>query len=247
MRDQKHRFAIYYPSLSINGKNQQLLITDLELAHRISKVLRLEVGDELILFNTKQALVGAIVSVDKKNLVLSNLALSDLDILTPKITIALGVLKKENLEASLYSCVELGASEIIPVICAKSVALNLNHDRIQKILISAAEQSKNFNLPVWHEPISFAKFVTQIKPYAQVAYISCDIAGAPMFEIINHVKQQNYKEIMIIIGPEGDFTLGEKTQLAEKQVIPMQLTPTVLRSLQAVVVSLGAFRAALQY
>lgn len=246
MRDQKHRFAIYYPALSINAKGQQLLITDAELAHRISKVLRLELGEELILFNAKQSLVGALVSVDKKNLVLNNLALSDLATLKPKITIALGVLKKENLEAALYSCVELGANEIIPIICAKSVTLNLNQERIQKILISAAEQSKNFNLPLWHEPVLFAKFMTQIKPYAQVVYISCDIAGAPMFEIINHVRQQNYKEIMLIVGPEGDFTVGEKAQLAEKQVMPMQLTPTVLRSLQAVVVSLGAFRAALQ-
>ncbi len=249
MRDQKHSFALYYSELAASlERNKQLVITTQEFVHRVFKVLRLQVGDELVLFNNKINLAAQISLVDKKSLVLVNLSWHKPVILKPKITIALGVLKKENFENALYSCVELGASQNLPIMFAKSTPQKLNFERIEKILISAAEQSKNFGIPVWHEPILFTEFLSQIKTNQannKVIYIYCDIHGKPMLPIINQLSTQVYDEIILIIGPEGDLTTNEQAQLLSNQVLSMQLTPTVLRSFQAVTVALGALRSLL--
>lgn len=249
MRDQKHSFALYYHELAANlERNKQIIITTQELVHRVFKILRLQVGDKLTLFNDKINLVSQIGLVDKKNLVLTDLTWHKPVALKPQITIALGVLKKENFEQALYSCVELGASNILPIVFAKSIPQKLNFERIEKILISAAEQSKNFGIPVWHEPILFTEFLSKIKSSpvnSKIIYIYCDINGTPMLPIVSQLSMQVYDEIVLIIGPEGDLTTNEQTQLLSNQVLSMQLTPTVLRSFQAVTVALGALRSLL--
>lgn len=246
MRDLKHNFALYVAHLNIS-KTSKLVITDQDLVHRVYKVLRLEVGDELTLFGSKQAVIGKIGVIDKKQLVLDQLNWQDLTALKPAITVALGVLKKENFENALYSCVELGATAILPIMFAKSVPGKLNQERVDKILISAAEQSKNFNLPVWHDPVTFEQFLVQIKKstYHKTAYIFCDINGKPMLPLISQLKTQNYDQVVLIIGPEGDLTSAEHSQLLAQDVFAMQLTPTVLRSFQAVTVALGSLRSLL--
>lgn len=252
MRDKKHSFAIYEPGLrSDQLKAGKLLITTPELVHRIGKILRLQIGDELELFSASRSVLAQISLIDKKQLLLTNLVWRDLATFQPEITIALGVLKKENFENALYSCVELGASAILPILFAKSMPLKLTQDRVDKILIAAAEQSKNFNLPSWHEPILFKDFLTQIKKSqaGKTVYIYCDINGKPMLPLISQIsaqiKNQVCDKIVLVIGPEGDLTSAEQTQLFEHNVLSMQLTPTVLRSFQAVTVALGALRSLL--
>ena len=66
-----------------------------------------------------------------------------------------------------------------------------------------------------------------------------------MLPLISQIKAQAYEKIVLIIGPEGDLTSDEQTALAEHHVLNMQLTPTVLRSFQAVTVALGALRSLL--
>jgi len=248
MRDKKHSFAIFFPDLcSELSKSSKLVIVTPELVHRIGKVLRLQIGDELELFNTTKTVVAQISLIDKKQLILENLVWRDLISFKPEITIALGVLKKDNFENALYSCVELGASAILPIIFTKSTPLKLNRERADKILIAASEQSKNFNLPDWHTPILFEQFLGQIKKSqtSKIAYIYCDINGKPVLPLISQIKADGYEKIVLIIGPEGDLTNQEQEQLAGLGVFSMQLTPTVLRSFQAVTVALGVFRSLL--
>jgi len=248
MRDQKHEFALYFEQLSQNfSKAGKLIILDPELVQRLFKILRLVPGDNLTLFNQNYFVDAQISLIDKKQLVLENLVWHNLATLKPEITVAIGVLKKENFENALYSCVELGANAILPIMFAKSAPTKLNHERVNKILISASEQSKNFSMPVWHEPILFHQFLAQIqkKQAIKTAYIYCDIHGKPMLPIISQIKSQVYEKIVLIVGPEGDLTSEEQAQLAEQHVFSMQLTPTVLRSFQAVTVALGACRSLL--
>lgn len=247
MRDQKHNFALYYDGLIANLKpTDKLIINDQELVHRVLKVLRLQVGDELTLFANHQVLTGIICLVDKKSFCLEQIHWYQSAKLVPEIIVALGVLKKENFENALYSCVELGANQITPVIFAKSTPQKLNQERLEKIIISAAEQSKNFNLPAWHDPVKFELFLAQIKQNLHTTYIYCDVAGDDMLVIINQIKTRLCDQLVIIIGPEGDLTSEEKALLmAQPNVLTMRLTPTILRSFQAVAVALGALRSVL--
>jgi 16S rRNA (uracil1498-N3)-methyltransferase len=249
MRDQKHNFAFYYAQLDANLKSAGKLtmtISDPELVQRVTKILRLQVGDELILFAKRQSITGVINLIDKKSFSLEQISWHQVVSLVPEINVALGVLKKENFENALYSCVELGANHISPVIFAKSAPQKLNPERLEKILISAAEQSKNFNLPHWQEPVSFAIFLEKIRQNPQITYIYCDVLGDSMWQVVAKIKTQACTKMVLIVGPEGDLTTQEKELLAaQPNVLVMRLTPTILRSFQAVAVALGAFRSLL--
>lgn len=252
MRDQKHNFALYYAQLEQSyAKSGKLTILDPDLVQRIFKILRLVPGEQVILFNSNYTVTAEISLIDKKQLVLEQLIWQEQISFKPEIVIALGMLKKENFENALYNCVELGASAILPIMFAKSVPNKLNQERVHKILIAAAEQSKNFSLPKWHDPISFAQFLQEIKksqankPANKTVYIYCDIAGQPMLPVITQIKNGSCEKIVLIIGPEGDLTALEREQLLAQSVFSMQLTPTILRSFQAVTVALGALRSLL--
>lgn len=247
MRDQKHSFALYYADLNANcpGGNQ-LKISEPELVYRVIKILRLQIGDELTLFSGKQSVTGVIGSFDKKNFSLEKICWHQATCLVPAIEVVLAVLKKENFENALYSCVELGANQIKPVMFMKSTSQKLNSERLEKILISAAEQSKNFNFPVLQQPITFDDFLAQIVLNPQNTYIYCDVSGGNMLEVVNQIKTKGCDRLAIIIGPEGDLTTSEKNLLmAQPNVVTMRLTPTVLRSFQALTVALGGLRALL--
>lgn len=247
MRDQKHNFAFYYPQLGTKLKDEsQLKISDPDLVQRVTKVLRLQVGDELVLFARQRSITGVISLIDKKGFNLEQVRGQQTIGLLPEIGVALGVLKKENFENALYSCVELGANQITPIIFAKSVSQKINSERLQKILISAAEQSKNFNLPNYYNPVSFGDFLQDIKKNLQTTYVYCDFLGDSMWEIATKHREHVSNKIVLIIGPEGDLTTQEKELLsAQSNVLFMRLTPTVLRSFQAVTVALGALRSLL--
>ena len=243
MRDQKHCFAIYCGVLK---KNNILKICDLQIVERVTKILRLQVGDQLTLFNQQLVASGTLDFIDKKSFNLVNIVWQENVDLKPEISVSLGVLKKENFENALYSCVELGANQIAPIIFAKSVPLKLNSYRIQKILVAASEQSKNFKMPVFQEPVLFDKFLSQIKKNPETVYLHCDVNGLDMFNFVASIKEQKTQQLVLIIGPEGDLTGPEKELLlAQPNVIFMRLTPTVLRSFQAVTVALGALRSLL--
>ena len=245
MRDQKHNFAIYYAGLSVK-RQTHLVVTDLEIVHRIGKILRLTAGDEVTLFNNNGAVTGLITLVDKKSLIIESVTWSHHQALMPEIVVGLGLLKKENFENALYSCVELGANCIAPIMFAKSTPQKLNQERIDKILFAAAEQSKNFHLPTYYEPVLFPKFLSQIGQDLETIYIYCDVSGQGMLEVVTQIKKKSGYKIVLIVGPEGDLTTQEKEHLqAQPNLIFMRLTPTILRSFQAVTVALGALRSLL--
>ena len=65
------------------------------------------------------------------------------------------ILKKENFELAVQKAVEVGVKEIIPIITARTVKLGLNHERLNKIIKEAAEQSGRGVLPKLDEAIIF--------------------------------------------------------------------------------------------
>src|SRR5579862_9977388 len=113
----QHQFACYYSDLSSFIAHDQLEHTisfnNPALTHRIFSVLRMRAGDTIILFDQAITITLELVNFSSKKLfsgIVQNYAANK--ILSPAITVLLPLLKKEALEDALYSCVELGATEI---------------------------------------------------------------------------------------------------------------------------------------
>jgi 16S rRNA U1498 N3-methylase RsmE len=73
--------------------------------------------------------------------------------------------------------------------------------------------------------------------------IYCDPQGVPLVQCIEQVHALKPATLVIMSGPEADLTQPEKSMLRSKGVIFCALTPTILRSFQAITLSAGIFRA----
>lgn len=231
-----HRFALFYSDLST--EHTTIAIDDAALVQRIGTILRLAPSDEIILFNAQEHATCTITAISRKGVELRIDNHQRNSILTPAVTILLPLLKKAAFEQALYIATEMGANEIQLVQTHKSIHQWQSHDqeRAQRIIIAAAEQAKQFALPLLHTPQPLAAAVAQCSKPVLVA----DIAGNPLKQWL--LNAPSYNAITIMIGPEGDFTATERPLLERDDFYRVKLTPTILRSEHALALLLGIVR-----
>lgn len=244
---QKHEFALYSDQLTRcveHLKHGDIVhIENENLYHRIVHILRLKQDETILLFDTVTNVRLKLTHLSTKKKVEGVLEEKKANILLePSITVMLPLLKKEALEEALYSCVELGAQEVQLMITDKvqrSFGGEKELLRLRACMIAAAEQSKQFAIPILHKPVGL-QHLTQL--FNNKSVICADIHGQHLENVINGLREQQGKEVLLIVGPEGDFTAAEKELLKNHAVQCCALTPTILRSQQAVAVALGILR-----
>ncbi len=243
-----HQFALYYADLSKLLAQQRthntLSIADKVLVHRIKHVLRFQQHDACILFDDVCSANCTFIDVEhKSHIVCAIESVRPHDQLKPSIIVLLPLLKKEALEQALYACVELGANKVVLLLTQK-VQRSWGGDkelvRLRNIMIAAAEQSKHFALPTLSAPVSLEQALEQLP--ADTYKLCAAINGSSLLSVMNQIQSKNPQTIACIIGPEGDLTGHEYAMLQQHNVALSALTPTVLRSQQALVVLLGALR-----
>ena len=249
----KHQFALYTEVVGYIVKYRSCFdiheIDDPIILYRVSNILRLEKGDQIIFFDSNYNIKCSIISViTKKKIVVELLSINHNEPLNPKITWLLPLLKKEAFESALYLLTQMGVQDIQPLITEKTYKLiNIEKDNLRnkKIMISAAEQSKQFILPNILPVIPFdLYFISKIdKP--KVLNIFFDASGDPLSKVIDHIKLESPNELLVLVGPEGDLTYEEKIKLMEHGFKFSALTKTILRTQEAIAVSLGALRSLL--
>ncbi|MDA9067054.1 RsmE family RNA methyltransferase, partial [Flavobacteriales bacterium] len=93
-----------------------------------------------------------------------------------------------------------------PIICDRSERKILKVERLQKIVTSAAKQSKNFNFPELKAPISFKSFIAkETTGNKYIAHCEDESSKKELYEM----GLSKNAEVLILIGPEGDFTPKE--------------------------------------
>src|SRR5688572_22987985 len=132
-----HRFIIH-----ATVENGEAVVTDANIVQQIKKVLKLRVGEKVILGDgNMNEVLGEIYEVGKaiKLKVLEEQKNEN----EPKNSVILycSILKKENFEQVCQKATEVGVREIVPLVTARTVKLDVKTDRLQKIIREAAEQS----------------------------------------------------------------------------------------------------------
>lgn len=245
---EKHEFALHIDSLSslIHHKsiNDTITLTDEKLLHRMMTVLRLHKDDECILFDQKVFISAKIVSFTaKKYITIIIQSLQSTKALQPNITFLLPVLKRDDYEMALYALTEVGINTIQLISTQKTGtqwADNRDKDRAQRIIIAAAEQSKNFAYPDILPPISLENALA--KYHNTKAKFFFDPQGSLPFKVIQELQSNPPKDFLLLVGPEGDLTLEEKKIVLANNFIFCALTPTILRATQAAALAAGFVR-----
>lgn len=245
----KHEFALYVHDLQqlLAGNPSQIAVQDQALVTRVGSVLRLAPGEHITLFDQTVNAECQLVGVAKKAVNLRIITQQLNKKLKPEITFILPLLKRDDFESALYSLVELGVNNIQLVSTQKTQrtwAGDKEYERCQRIMIAAAEQSKNFALPTLLKPVSLAEYI-QAHSNSFVAKVHFEVDGQAMLQVANQLHTQKPQSIALIVGPEGDFVAEEKALLAAHGFVGCRLTPTVLRSVQAVALGVGIVRSVL--
>ena len=245
MKSNEHQFAFFVPALSETVhqvSDNQIKITDADLIHRWLHVVRMHAGDTCILFDKKIHVSAQFVSLDKKHCVLAISNRAQNAALVPDIQFLLPLLKRDDLESAIYALVETGITDIRLVITKKTPHSLTQKEllRAQKIVIAAAQQSKNFLAAHVHEPEHLQTVLEKLPDDSR--RIFADPHGISLKETMQSLTPQNVKKIVLMVGPEGDLTDTEKLLLRDHAFQSTRLTPTILRAFQAAGILAGSIR-----
>ncbi len=202
--------------------------------HHLSKVLRLKLGEEIYVMNGQGLiLICRIDFISKDEIectVLEEKIFSKKEI---KIIALLPVLKnQERFEFAIEKLTELGIDIIQPYYSQRTISKNLRIERCKRILISAVKQSINPFLPEFREPLPLIEAINEFRTNSLTLF--GDPAGKNIFEIKERFKNFENKNIVLIVGPEGDLTTEEKGILKSIDALSINLGKNRLRSETAI-------------
>lgn len=225
-----HRF-ILLSSLSVG----EMVIEDGEVARQIKDVLRLRVGEKIILGDgAGNEAEAAILELGKKNF---SVKISQIDSnqREPKQPVILycAILKRENFEWVVQKAVEVGVKEIVPIITDRTVKAAINVARLQKISKEAAEQSGRGIVPTVSKPMGWQQAIENSKDQRN---LFCHFGG----KSVGVVKAKG-DVLGVWVGPEGGWSEKEVSVAKDNGFEIVSLGNTVLRGETAVVV--GSFLA----
>ena len=124
----------------------------------------------------------------------------------PKLNLAVSILKKSNrFEFLLEKAVEIGVSEITPIISKHTEKKKLNFERLNKIMLSALKQSKSSILPKLNNTIEVKHYIDNTSSSYSNYVATCKNNQT---KPINSILKPNLN-VNILIGPEGDFSNDE--------------------------------------
>lgn len=226
----------YKPDLEINDPTHvgwEFTLDGEEARHGI-KVLRLQISDKVQVTDGKgHTITAEITSIDKRSCNLLSLEIEKEEHRDFHLHIAIAPTKNAaRMEWFLEKSTEMGIEEITPLLCHRSVRDKLNMARSEKVLISALKQSLNTWCPQLNEPIRFKDFI-QKTPLAK-KYIGFYEGVQQSF--LKDVYEKG-EDVIILIGPEGDFTEEEVALAKEQGFETVSLGNTRLRTETAAIAS----------
>jgi len=223
----------YNPHISINLKE---FTFDKEESRHIIRVLRKKEGDELQITNGNGLLFFVLITVanDKKCVVKINKFIEKQKPWNYHLHIAIAPTKiNDRFEWFLEKATEIGIDEITPIICENSERKVVKLERLKKVIVSAMKQSLKFQLPKLNEPKSFNEIIETetIDTLKLIAHCE-DTNKSKLKDLI-----KRDQSILLLIGPEGDFSSREINKALQHKFIPLSLGESRLRTETAGIVA----------
>lgn len=197
-------------------------------------------GDNLKITNGIGCFFDAkIISSDPKHCLASVLNVEKVEPLPYSLHLAVAPTKlNDRFEWFLEKATEIGITEITPIICDHSERKVIKPERYEKILQSAMKQSLKAYLPVLNEATKFSDFISASNSQQK---LSTDLKFIAHCE---ETKKQTLKSalkvnrnVTILIGPEGDFSVSEIQATKDCGYVPVSLGNSRLRTETAAIVA----------
>jgi 16S rRNA (uracil1498-N3)-methyltransferase len=213
----------YQPDLTSEG----ILLSEEESKHAV-RVLRLNNGSQVELVDGKGTRAIAEVVDDHPKRCALKIVSRTLEKPVRSFYLHIAVAPTKNIERIEWfveKATEVGIDEISLINCEHSERTTVKVDRLEKVAVSAMKQSQQSWLPLINEMQRFPAFLSAA--HADVKLVAhCD-EGAK-----NPISEISFagKKILVLIGPEGDFSPEEINLSVASGFVPVSLGETRLRT-----------------
>ncbi|HHU77975.1 MAG: 16S rRNA (uracil(1498)-N(3))-methyltransferase [Caldicoprobacterales bacterium] len=216
-------------------------------AHHIQNVLRLHIGEEIILCNGRGTDYRAVIQSMGKEQVRTELLSSEPSGTEPvtKVTLLQALPKASKMETVIQKCVELGMYELIPISTVRTVVRLANardgekkRIRWQRISEEAAKQSGRGIIPQIHTPVSFEETVAHLKSDLKIILWEEERENS-LRKVLQGLIDRP-ASVAMLIGPEGGLDQKEADLARQHGWTTVSLGSRILRTETAGMAALAA-------
>jgi len=208
-------------------------LTDTEQLHHLKDVLRLKVNDGVSIFDGEgNDYAGVITGIDKRQVEIKVKQVRSANKTSLKLTVACAIPKGSRMDEVIDYLTQLGVECIIPmrtertVVKLDSAKTEARLKRWQKIAQSAAQQSQRSRIPVIESVARFEDVILNSQDYDLKLIPNLSGERKPIREVVAETRP---KDVIVLVGPEGDFTAEEVGLALSQGFIAVSLGDTVLR------------------
>lgn len=229
-----HRFYI-----SPENWNPDALSLSGAEAHHARDVLRMKRGDRAVLFNGRgREITAAIVDLTGYEVRLRKLHETETPPFRCRITLGQAVPKGKNMDLIVQKAVEIGAAEIAPLISERTIVdldkkeAEQKKAKWQQIAIEAAKQCGQNWLPQVNAPRKLKDFFSDAGSFDLRLIGSLQPDAIHLRKILADYTDQHRdrpRNVLMLVGPEGDFTPAELGLAKTNGCLPITLGPIILR------------------
>ena len=202
---------------------------DKSQSHYVNKVMRIKENEIFSLFNSSGEWEAKILSISN-NIVEFNITKQLRQKETTKeLWLAFSPIKSNYFNFMIQKATELGVTKFLPIVFDRTIVRKINKERLEKVIIEATEQSNRINIPSLEEPQSLNSFLKNSK--MDLIFTDLNTSNTKI-----DLSQLTSNPTCVIIGPEGDFSEGERKEILEFDgVQAIKINENILRSETAVI------------
>src|ERR1700756_2137150 len=190
-------------------------------AHHARHVLRMRVGEKLVIFNGRgREITAEIVDLGNNEIGLKKLHEVETPPLQCRIVLGQAIPKGKNMELIVQKAVEIGATEIAPIISDRTIVQVGSESAAQKqskwrqIAVEAAKQCGQNWLAQVHAPRKLSELFSVVAAESfDLQLIGSLQPGARHLKQVladySNEHQRPPRRVLMLVGPEGDFTPAE--------------------------------------
>ena len=218
----------YSKSLSLNLTDK----LDKSQSHYVAKVMRIKENEVFSLFNNSGEWEAKILNITKSIVEFNVTKQLRQKENTKDLWLAFSPIKSNYFNFMIQKATELGVTKFLPIIFERTIVRKINKERLEKVIIEAAEQSNRITVPSIEDPQKLKSFLNNDM---DLIFTDLNTANTKI-----DLTKLTTKPTCVIIGPEGDFSEEEREEILKfNGVQPIKINENILRSETAVISALS--------
>ena len=202
---------------------------DKSQSHYASKVMRIKKNGVFSLFNSSGEWEAKILGISKSIVEFNVTKQLRQKENFKELWLAFSPIKSNYFNFMIQKATELGVTKFLPIIFDRTIVRKINKERLEKVIIEAAEQSNRIQVPNIEDPQNLRNFLDKNDIDLIFTDLNSDNNKLDLKKLSN-------KPTCIVVGPEGDFSETEREEiLSYKGVQAIKINENILRSETAVI------------